>query len=668
MVVYTYTVSVTTGDMFFAGTCDSVYITLIGTNSQSDKKRLDKLGPDFTRGSTHQYKIHCKERLGDILLIRLEKVNGSYRGDDWFCSKLDCDGEKSYFPSYRWVTGKECLELREGTAKKPNEDKLDILKEHRQKELDIRRSLFGWTTYKEGVLKCVDIRDPCKLPPEISFSFTKSTEFVFTRATAQMELKLLEWQDCTDSWTSMKQIEKFFYVNKTDTSVYVQRKWKEDDFFGYQYLNGTNPIMIQKCKQIPSNFPVTNCMVSGFLDKSSSLQKEMEKGNIFLVDYQLLDDIPANTIHGRTQYISAPLCLLYKDTHNKLKPIAIQLKQTADPENPIFLPNDKEEDWLLAKIFVRSADFNLFEVVTHLLRTHLLAEVFCMATLRHLASVHPLYKLLIPHMRYTLQINIMARKTLVNKGGLFDKALSIGGIGMYKVLQKAQESITYSSLCLPDDIKARGVEGIPNYYYRDDGLKLWAVINSFVQSLLKYYYPNDSDVLEDTELQGWINDIFCEGFLQREESGIPNSFSTVNELSKFLTMVIFTCSVQHSAVNSGQFDFYGWMPNASPTMQRPPPTKKGETTMEDILQSIANVSSTVDNLAAVWLLSTTSSDFIKLGDYPEKRFTEEYPQKMIAQFQADLKKIDDEIVHRIEDQEIGYTYMRPSLTENSVAI
>ncbi|MGH0184510.1 UNVERIFIED_CONTAM: hypothetical protein FKN15_014950 [Acipenser sinensis] len=230
--------------------------------------------------------------------------------------------------------------------------------------------------------------------------------------------------------------------------VYVHIKWKEDDFFGYQYLNGINPIMIQKCKQIPSNFPVTNCMVSGFLDKSSSLQKEMEKGNIFLVDYQLLDDIPANTIHGRKQYIAAPLCLLYKDTHKKLKPIAIQLKQTADPENPIFLPNDKEEDWLLAKIFVRSADFNLFGLVAHLLRTHLLAEVFCMATLRHLASVHPLYK-----------------------------AFSTGGIGMYKVLQKAQDSMTYSSLCLPDDIKARGVEDIPCYYYRDDGLKLWAVIN-----------------------------------------------------------------------------------------------------------------------------------------------------------------------------------------------
>ena len=53
-------------------------------------------------------------------------------------------------------------------------------------------------------------------------------------------------------------------------------------------------------------------------------------------------------------YCAAPWYLLYVNGSKQLVPIAIQLNRGDD--NPVFLPNDNWYDWLLAKMFYRSAD------------------------------------------------------------------------------------------------------------------------------------------------------------------------------------------------------------------------------------------------------------------------------------------------------------------------
>ncbi|XP_069035575.1 polyunsaturated fatty acid lipoxygenase ALOX8-like [Lepisosteus oculatus] len=669
MVSFTCKVSVTTGKMAFAGTNDNVYITLIGTDDTSDTFNLHNWGQNLVRGTTNVYYFSCKKHLGDIVLIRLEK-SPHLLGDDWFCSMVTVEfEEKTYnFPCYRWLKGKESLELREGKAKKPQEDQLDILQKHRKSELESRRTLIQWAATEENTPKHVHYERPEDLPSELQFSYTKETELDFSIFKALADLGLGGITCNRDSWESMQIYEKFFnHYKTTNISEKVQKYWKEDSFFGYQYLNGTNPILIKQCKQIPPNFPVTNDMVHEFLEKSSSLQEELEKGSIYLVDYEVLDGIETNIIDNKKQYLPAPLCLLYLDNEENLMPIAIQLEQKAGPENPIFLPSDSV-CWLLAKTYVRSADFNYFELVTHLLRTHFIAELFFVATLRQLPSVHPVFKVLIPHMRYTFHINLLARNKLMSEGGVLDEACSSGGKGKSEVLQRGFSSLTYSSLCLPEDIAARGVEGIPNYHYRDDGLKLWAAINRFVEGILKNYYPADKDVLEDTELQAWIEDIFTNGFLGREQSGIPETFLTVHELTKFLTMVIFTCSVQHSAVNSGQFDYSSWMPNAPSTMTRPPPTTKQDLPFSELIHSIADKKSTLMSLAVTRMVSYSYLDKVKLGDYPEKLFTEKRPQDLILKFRSELEKIEEEINARNTSIEMKYTYMLPSVVENSVAV
>lgn len=57
-----------------------------------------------------------------------------------------------------------------------------------------------------------------------------------------------------------------------------------------------------------------------------------QQGNIFIVDFELLDGIDANKTDPCThQFLAAPICLLYKNCANKIVPIAIQVSSACRP-------------------------------------------------------------------------------------------------------------------------------------------------------------------------------------------------------------------------------------------------------------------------------------------------------------------------------------------------
>ncbi|XP_069428424.1 polyunsaturated fatty acid 5-lipoxygenase [Ovis canadensis] len=671
-----YTVTVATGSQWFAGTDDYIYLSLVGSAGCSEKHLLDKpFYNDFERGAVDSYDVTVDEELGDIQLIKIEKRKYWFH-DDWYLKyitvKTPC-GDYIEFPCYRWLSGEGEIVLRDGQAKLACDDQIHILKQHRRKELETRQKQYRWMEWNPGFPLSIDAKCHKDLPRDIQFDSEKGVDFVLNYSKAMENLFINRFMHMfQSSWNDFADFEKIFVRISNTISERVMNHWQEDLMFGYQFLNGCNPVMIQRCLKLPDNLPVTTEMVECSLERQLTLEQEVEQGNIFIVDFKLLDGIDANKTDPCTlQFLAAPICLLYKNLANKIVPIAIQLNQVPGEENPIFLPSDAKYDWLLAKIWVRSSDFHVHQTITHLLRTHLVSEVFGIAMYRQLPAVHPIFKLLVAHVRFTIAINTKAREQLICEYGLFDKANATGGGGHVQMVQRAMQDLTYTSLCFPEAIKARGMdnaEDIPYYFYRDDGLLVWEAIKTFVAEVVDIYYEGDQVVEDDQELQDFVKDVYMYGMRGKKASGFPKSIKTKEKLCEYLTMVIFTASAQHAAVNFGQYDWCSWIPNAPPTMRAPPPTAKGVATIEQIVDTLPDRGRSCWHLGAVWALSQFQDNELFLGMYPEEHFIEKPVKEAMTRFRKNLDSIVSMIAERNKNKKLPYYYLSPDRIPNSVAI
>uniref|UniRef100_A0A3B3T9G5 Lipoxygenase domain-containing protein n=1 Tax=Paramormyrops kingsleyae TaxID=1676925 RepID=A0A3B3T9G5_9TELE len=270
------------------------------------------------------------------------------------------------------------------------------------------------------------------------------------------------------TWSKIDDIKRVFLF-PSKRAVYISENWKDDAFFGSQFLNGCNPGMIEKCIEIPEKIP-------GIIKVYPNIKELIQNGKIYMVDYKLLDDVKEAVIDGHQQHLAAPIVLL-QEKDKGLMPIAIQLKQEPGKENPIFTPNDKPEAWLLAKIWVRNSDFYLHQLISHFLRTHLLAEVFFFSIFTSLHDHHPILRIFAATGRYTTPINVAARAALLNNTGFFMKYTALGKDVQYELLQRAFSQVTYKSLCLPDNLESRGVQNLMHYYYGEDALAIWGAIS-----------------------------------------------------------------------------------------------------------------------------------------------------------------------------------------------
>ncbi|XP_011813839.1 PREDICTED: arachidonate 12-lipoxygenase, epidermal-type-like [Colobus angolensis palliatus] len=659
-----YTVRVATGDLFLAGSPNQVQLWLVGEHGEADLgKQLRPLC-----GKEGEFEIDVPLHLGRLLMVKLRK-HKVLLSLDWFCKWISVQGPgtqgEAFFPCYRWVQGHRIICLPEGTARTLSDDPQNLFKKYREQELEERRKVYRWGSWKNGLILPIAGNRQLDLPRDERFLEDKDLDFSVSLAKAWKDMTIKGTLDIINCVKGLEDFKKIFPRGKTALAERVHDSWKNDAFFGYQFLNGANPMLLRRSSRLPARL----VLPPGMEELKIQLEKELQAGSLFEVDFSLLDGVKPNVIIFKQQYVAAPLVMLKLQPDGRLLPMVIQLQPPRHgcPPPLLFLPSDPPMAWLLAKIWVRSSDFQLHQLQSHLLRGHLIAEVIAVATMRSLPSLHPIYKLLIPHFRYTMAINTLARSRLVSEWGIFDLVVSTGSGGHVDILQRATACLTYRSLCPPDDLADRGLLGVKSSLYGQDAIRLWGIISRYVEGMVGLFYKSDQAVKDDLELQAWCREMTETGLQTAQDRGFPISLESRAQLCHFVTMCTFTCTGQHASNHLGQLDWYSWILNGPCTMRKPPPISK-DVTEKDIVDSLPNLHQARVQKTITDFLGRRQPVMVALGQHEEKYFSGPEPQAVLRQFREELAAMDKEIEVRNAVLDLPYEYLRPSMIENSVTI
>lgn len=469
--------------------------------------------------------------------------------------------------------------------------------------------------------------------------------------------------------TSLEDYKKLFPVIKLPA---IAATFQEDEVFAYMRVAGYNPLIIERVTSLGDRFPVTDEHYQGVMGSDDSLAAAQEEGRLYLADYGILDGAINGTYPQEQKYLYAPLALFAlpkgSDPNRLLRPVAIQCGQTPGPDYPIITPNSGKYAWLFAKTVVQIADANFHEAVSHLGRTHLFVGAFVMTTHRQLPLTHPLSLLLRPHFEGTLAINDAAQRLLIARYGGVDRLLSstIDQSRIFAVV--GLQSYGFNAAMLPKQLQQRGVDDpkiLPVYPYRDDALLIWNAIHQWVSDYLNLYYRTDEEIQQDAALQAWAAEAHAYDGGRISDFGEDGGIKTREYLADAVTLIIFTASAQHAAVNFPQKDLMGYGAAVPMAGYLPASILKTEVTEQDYLNLLPPLDQAQQQYNLLALLGSVY--YNKLGQYSQAHFADPKVQPLLQAFQSHLQQIEDTINQRNLHRR-AYEYLLPSRIPQSINI
>ncbi|XP_039260175.2 allene oxide synthase-lipoxygenase protein-like [Styela clava] len=664
----TYQVTTKTDELYaVSSTKSKVSIQLVGQDGDhTEWVLLNKLlRRNFQSGKIDVFIIEAID-VGRPVIVRI-KLDKRKPNSSWGCEYITVKyGEfTDEFPVYEWVS--ETIDVVEGTAILPQNTVNPYLKNARDDEKGQNQLVYSWQ-------KRSDAGEYWKLPRYQACQTYEGLPQMFKKQDARVKRKeevltmvkrnelLMKFKTYFFSINEPNDFKKLIYnENMLPQLPSFMEKWNEDEEFGRQMLNGITPNNVVRCLKIPPFCNITEDHVKGILPVGKALKKEILNGHIYMKDFSyIFAGISRNVqVNGEPLYCPNAVALFYSNEDGKFLPIAIQLER--DNEESVFTPLDEQHDWELAKMYFRCAEHMSALGEQSILRD--VMEPVAVSLFRYFPRCHPVYKLLRPHLQGLPGINQINR----DQGSSPNVFI---GLDDQDMRNKYYENFDFADLIMPQRFRKFGVHDrdlLPNYFFRDDALLLWTVVEKYASKVISHYYKYNQDVVEDKEIQTWIADLALDGYAWFDgyARGCPGSFKTVDDLKSFATAIIYTTSVHHAALHYPAYDYFKFIPNC-PSAMRLPVHKTGEASHQRILDSLPDLQLATSQINHAFTEYRHVPNEIQLGEFYMKLFTEPEVLKFQDEFLDEMMDATCEIRKRNENVKIPYEYLLPENIPNGI--
>jgi hypothetical protein len=312
-----------------------------------------------------------------------------------------------------------------------------------------------------------------------------------------------------------------------------------------------------------------------------TLQDLHQAGRLFIADHSSQAGLPLNA----DRYTGACTALLFiHPSSGDLMPLAIRLSPDSEL---VFTPLDSENDWMFAKMA-----FGMNGQIFHLATSHEVAEPVHQAAIRTMSGRHPIRAFLDRIIYRAYAVRPVGDEFLFNPGGFFDQSFSVQNAAGRQFATKLYHSSAgqFKSSQFHADLLGHGLlkcsygPELQSFPFFEDVDPIVSVLQDFATAYVHAYYPSETHLAQDSELQEWIIEALDAA---KVLDFVSSPLQSRDVLISILTHMSFLTGVGHHVLNSltpGASS--GLLPTHPAMFKKPLPTAKGQ--IDDIMSYIAN--------------------------------------------------------------------------------